>query len=356
MVRLRQHDAWASPAPAWRPAWAHVTSPVSRRRPNAWQTGGVTLLSGVDTGHVVHFYDHEESLSLAVADFLGLALAEGGSVLVVATPAHSYAISRVLEGSGIDVSSARAAQRYVEVDADDLLSRFMVDGSPDPVRFEQSAGPLLRRDDIPPGPMRVYGEMVDLLWQRGNVQGAHDLEMLWNSVGAGSDFALFCGYCSTVVDGRGGEAGRAEIAKHHGAVVSDLSLDSEVEGQATRRFEPTVSAAAAARRFATASIKSWGRESLAPEVELVVSELATNAVVHTGRRFTVTLHRAGQAGVRVEVTDSSPEPAVVRESALDSLGGRGMLIVAAVSQRWGVEVLVGGKTVWAELAPRPGHG
>jgi anti-sigma regulatory factor (Ser/Thr protein kinase) len=81
---------------------------------------------------------------------------------------------------------------------------------------------------------------------------------------------------------------------------------------------------------------------------LVVSELVTNALVHARSGATVTL-RARAGRVRVEVTDhgaGSPEP---RSPAPETVGGRGLLLVAAVAETWGIDPADDGKVVWAEL-------
>lgn len=310
----------------------------------------MTLLAGVETGHVVHFYDHAETLALAVADYLGAGLAEGGAALVVATPEHRAQVARVLTAAGIDIQEARAGGRYVELDAASVLEQFMADGSPDPERFVDTIGPLVRTADAVAHPLRVYGEMVDLLWQEGNVIAAEDLERLWNSIGAGRDFALFCGYLSAVVDASGS---RDAVADHHDGVLTDHP--PHVGDDTCHRFEPTLTAAAAARRFVDDVLRAWGLGALLPEAELVVSELATNAVVHTGKRFTVGLSRAGGDGVRVAVSDASPTAPTMRQSDPLATNGRGIRIVAAVAQEWGLEIAADGKTVWAVLVPRPGH-
>jgi anti-sigma regulatory factor (Ser/Thr protein kinase) len=81
---------------------------------------------------------------------------------------------------------------------------------------------------------------------------------------------------------------------------------------------------------------------------LVVSELVTNAVVHAGSApEVVATHRRRR--VRVEVYDDDVSPPVVREpGTLDSRGGFGLAMVAALSDRWGWEPTAGGKRVWAE--------
>ncbi|HUR49562.1 MAG TPA: MEDS domain-containing protein [Acidimicrobiales bacterium] len=311
----------------------------------------MTLLSGVETGHVVHFYDHEDNLARAAADFLGAGLAKEAPALVVATPSHAAAIAAVLEAGGIDVASARAAQLYLELDAQDLLSHFTIDGAIDPALFHATVPPVidgLRGRAVQP--VRAYGEMVDLLWRQGNVQAAHDLEILWNSIGAGRDFGLFCGYSSTVVEGAV-SGGRREVADHHHAVVSEPEADQD--GEASRRFEPTLFAAGAARRFVREILDSWDLAPLMPEAELVVSELATNAAVHAANRFTVALTRLGDGRVRLDVTDSAKSRPTVQRAEPTATHGRGLRIVSAIAEEWSVRGRPTGKTVSAILAARP---
>ena len=249
---LGDYDSWV--------VVRHSAWPIGGPRSVAWQTCGVTLLAGVETGHVVHFYDHAETLSLAVADFLGAGLAEGGTAIVVATPEHRAGFARVLDAAGIDIAAARAAGQYAELDAATLLAEFMVEGAPDLSLFESTISPLLRTADAGIQPMRVYGEMVDLLWQQGNVRAAHDLEGLWNAIGAGRDFALFCGYFSTLVDRTDS---RDAVADHHDAVLADHP--HQVGDDTRHRLEPTLSAAGAARRLVDDVLRACGQTSLLPE-------------------------------------------------------------------------------------------
>lgn len=110
----------------------------------------------------------------------------------------------------------------------------------------------------------------------------------------------------------------------------------------------------AARRFVHAALVSWKMPELADTAELVVSELATNAVQHARRgAFRVTLTRLDGDRVRVAVIDHSrtlPEPA---DPGDDEDHGRGLAIVEALSQQWGTDPLNWGKRVWADLHVPP---
>ncbi|KAA0932419.1 ATP-binding protein [Streptomyces apricus] len=94
----------------------------------------------------------------------------------------------------------------------------------------------------------------------------------------------------------------------------------------------------------------WGMPELADAVELGVGELLANVVRHVpDRHCTFLLLRQG-AGVRVEVADGSPRlPVTPTDPSPDAEGGRGLVILGAVADKWGVEPRAGGgKTVWFE--------
>ena len=114
----------------------------------------------------------------------------------------------------------------------------------------------------------------------------------------------------------------------------------------------TAMSAAVARKLTTERCLEWGTPSLCSDLALVVTELVANAVRHAGTDITVRLSRLGD-GVRVEVADGSTRPLRPRLVTLADEGGRGLLLVDALSTRYGVEAERAGKLVWAELQPEP---
>ncbi|MBB0243094.1 hypothetical protein FNQ90_02950 [Streptomyces alkaliphilus] len=111
------------------------------------------------------------------------------------------------------------------------------------------------------------------------------------------------------------------------------------------------------RGGATRLAIEWGHPDPAPTVALVAGELAANAVLHGCSRqrpfgVRVVLHGAA---LRVEVSDGRADRLPFRRSAgPQETFGRGLLLVEAVADRWGVTVDAGGKTVWAEVDVSPG--
>jgi anti-sigma regulatory factor (Ser/Thr protein kinase) len=110
-------------------------------------------------------------------------------------------------------------------------------------------------------------------------------------------------------------------------------------------FPPSPAQVAAARHFALAAAAHLGCH--ATDLDLVVSELATNACVHAHSPFVVTVTRH-DSGLFVEVADDDPAP-VIMQPLTKGPSGRGMHIVAAVAKDWGMAPRAPGKAVWAVL-------
>ncbi|MEU1347618.1 ATP-binding protein [Streptomyces sp. NPDC005775] len=112
------------------------------------------------------------------------------------------------------------------------------------------------------------------------------------------------------------------------------------------------------RRILRLYLNGWGMAEVADAAELALTELIANVVRHVpGRRCQTFVFRLpGGEGVRVEVADACPLlPLMVDGDVLDE-GGRGLLLVEAVTDKWGVEARPdgGGKAVWFEcLAADP---
>lgn len=107
---------------------------------------------------------------------------------------------------------------------------------------------------------------------------------------------------------------------------------------------------AAVRRFAVAACVGAVQE-VRETVALLVSEVATNALVHGSGDVEVSV--AVRDGLlRVEVSDASTDSPVPRSADPDAEGGRGLALVDALSTAWGTDLTPTGKTVWFEIATR----
>lgn len=105
----------------------------------------------------------------------------------------------------------------------------------------------------------------------------------------------------------------------------------------------------AARRFAESIIASWGHPDVAWTAAQVVSELATNVAIHARTAFHVNIS-ADAERVRIEVVDTSPASVQPRAYSSTATTGRGLRMVAALADSWGVDRNGPAKTVWAHLS------
>lgn len=144
--------------------------------------------------HVVEFYETTAFLVGTVADFLVPALRNGDSAVVVATPEHCAAFTAAIAAEGVDLDAAIDGGRLQSFSADELLAAFMVDGVPDAARFERVVGDVLDRAAAGGRAVKVYGEMVALLWADGDVTSTIALEDLWNDLALSRSFSLLCAY------------------------------------------------------------------------------------------------------------------------------------------------------------------
>lgn len=115
-------------------------------------------------------------------------------------------------------------------------------------------------------------------------------------------------------------------------------------------FEQTYPAElASATRARRAVVDVLPDDRLADDVQLVVSELAANAVLHAASGFRITVDADGSR-LRISVCDRGGAAPVRQDLDPHATRGRGMIIVEAIAEDWGVETVEGGKRVWAQLA------
>ncbi|MEY2517258.1 MAG: hypothetical protein QOJ89_4616, partial [bacterium] len=161
------------------------------------QTPSTTAGNGCADGaheHLVEFYETDEFLVDTVCEFIAPALRGDDAAIIVATAEHRAAFAAGLAASGIDVDAAAMAGRYLTFDAAELLDAFMVGDAPDPAIFRREIGSVIDRASAGGRRVRVYGEMVALLWADGDIASTIALEDLWNDLGEARSFSLFCAY------------------------------------------------------------------------------------------------------------------------------------------------------------------
>jgi len=145
--------------------------------------------------HAVRFFDGGDSLTALVARFITSGLVDGDPGIIIATGHHRTGILHAIEAS-VDIKPLLERGELIVLDAEEALGTFMVDGMPDVRLFEQGFLGLIdkasarRRDGL----VRVYGEMVDVLWKQGQHDAALRVEGLGNQLMRTRKLSILCGY------------------------------------------------------------------------------------------------------------------------------------------------------------------
>ncbi|HEX7317998.1 MAG TPA: ATP-binding protein [Pyrinomonadaceae bacterium] len=248
-----------------------------------------------DRDHFVQFYESDEFLLGSLGGYVGAGLAGGEACVVVATGARRAGLDAHLRARGHDTRAARMRGQFFSLDAAETLSKLMVGGAPAPSRFEEIVAGLVERAGMGDRRVRIFGEMVALLWAEGNRDATIRLEGLWNGFLKRRPFQLFCAYPLTHfgADPQSGPLG--QVCAEHTRVIpaeSYTSLtDGDVRGRAVvelQRKALALEAEIAERREAERELRAL-KEKLEREAEernsLLVREQAARAEAEQANRL-----------------------------------------------------------------------
>jgi hypothetical protein len=156
----------------------------------------------VAADHGVQVYRDVSELARSVASYLAAGFEAGEPAVVIATAEHWDLFAARLRRHSWDAGDLEQMGLLEFGDAEATLAAIMVDGRPDPTRFDDVVGGVLDTVSgrFPGRRIRAFGEMVDLLCIAGNPRAAVALEALWNELAARKSFALLCGYRLDVFD------------------------------------------------------------------------------------------------------------------------------------------------------------
>ncbi len=152
--------------------------------------------------HVVQLYRDDDDLIRNVGRFLKEGANRGEFMVVVYTPVHQELLTRELREAGVDVEDLRRAGKLLCLDPASTMASLLVDGMPDPGRFETRIARPIREMRALAG-VRACGEMVDLLWKDGRSDAALRLEGLWNRLIENEEVSLLCGYAMDLLEDHG---------------------------------------------------------------------------------------------------------------------------------------------------------
>jgi hypothetical protein len=171
--------------------------------------------------HAVQVYRDVGELADSVTRYLAIGFDLGEPAIVIATPEHWACFGERLAESGWSPGRIEASGLLFLADADATLAAIMEGDRPVPDRFEAVVGGLMDRAGArhPNRRIRAFGEMVDLLCERGNATAAARLEELWNRLARRRAFSLLCGYRVDVFDRESQLSVLPEICRAHSHVL-----------------------------------------------------------------------------------------------------------------------------------------
>lgn len=185
------------------------------------------LRKGVGVVHSVHFYDSDRALIQRLQSIFISAFEIGNSVVIVATEEHYRQLTSALKRQVIDIAGLEAGGRLIFFEASEALEHFMVNGMPSRELFYNSIGRLLREARLTASNadagLAVFGEMVAVLWDQGNREGALALETLWNELLSESAFHLHCAYPRSLFTDSDQAAHIEAICQGHSHVVGQAA-------------------------------------------------------------------------------------------------------------------------------------
>jgi hypothetical protein len=183
--------------------------------------------------HFVQLYQELGALAQAVAGYIGTGLERGEAGIVIATASHRAAfLSRVR-----NAAQAVNEGRLRVLDAEETLGRFMANGMPQWQPFRETIGGLIADLRLRYPTVRAYGEMVDVLWQRGEREAALRVEEYWNELGRLQTFSLFCAYQMDPLDSASYGGPLESVCRVHSHLIPspDGARFDEAVHEATRR-------------------------------------------------------------------------------------------------------------------------
>src|SRR5690242_6479635 len=197
--------------------------------------------------HAVQLYRDVPELARSVGAFLAAGFRDGEPAVVIAAAGHWPVCADELERRGWDTKALERKGLLTRARAEDLLDDFMDAELPSPDRFERVVGGIVDgvSSRFPGRTTRAFGEMVDVLWQRGQERAAIALEELWNELAKTRSFALLCGYHLDVFEPEVQREALPEVMRTHShtrTIEQPARLAAAVDQALTEVIGPTQAA------------------------------------------------------------------------------------------------------------------
>ena len=161
-----------------------------------WQKSNIQAFwnDAGSSGHLLQVYENQRVFIDSLEGFAGTGMLAGNSIVIVAKDSTIHQLECRLRMHDFDLDKMTLTGQYIPVNADNALGSFMRNGMPDEKRFNIFCNEVLARAKNHSLHIRIFGEMVVILLEQGNVEATISLERLWNKVCAREKLCLLCAY------------------------------------------------------------------------------------------------------------------------------------------------------------------
>lgn len=164
--------------------------------PDEWFSENLQVFWGeiAPSNHLVQIYDNEIVFLNTLEGFAGSGFIANETVIIIAGKQHLEELNERLLNHGFNLKTLIKSEQYIPLDADKTLQKFMVNNWPDADLFNKTIGDLVKKATKNGRKVRAFGEMVAILWEKGNSGATVQLEHLWNEFCTNQSFGVFCAY------------------------------------------------------------------------------------------------------------------------------------------------------------------
>ena len=182
----------------------------------------VNSFFGAGYRHEVAFYENDADLEAGFAEYARATIQAQKAVLVIASETHGKNIFRQLMGKGIDLEELIAVGRYHQMEARAVLSKVIVNHSPDPLCCQEILADVMRKIPVMTNgtgsPLTICAECAPMLLMEGNQEAAMALERCWDDLTRTHSADTLCGYSWSVFPDRHASAVFQRVCAEHTAI------------------------------------------------------------------------------------------------------------------------------------------
>jgi MEDS: MEthanogen/methylotroph, DcmR Sensory domain len=169
--------------------------------------------------HVVQVYENDGIFLDTLTGFVESAISFNENAVVIASNAHLSALEFRLQSYGHHIETLILENKFIPISAEDLLTEFLVNDLPDEAKFTKAATKLFDQASVNQRKFRAFGEMVAILWAKGNKKATLQLEHLWSNLLSKDPFCLFCAYPKNIFNDRSNNSAKP-VCNAHTKIIS----------------------------------------------------------------------------------------------------------------------------------------